>query len=235
MTAEPRTCEPMLMRNEGFSSPPGAFRNLMLLMAMVLAAYCLWVVLAELQRPKVRQLPTNTADAAQAAAQRVDGTWAAWSGLIRGNFWAASAFTFADLLWTDADNAEAEQARARGDRAIRYSPAQGDVWLLLAALALRPDGNKSAAAESLRMSYYTAPNQLAFMSLRARIVAQLSETDDELKQFAGRDIHILLANSQKQAVIQAYNVATSSGREAISDQLKQDDPKVLDEILRIRE
>jgi hypothetical protein len=207
----------------------------MLLMAMVLAAYCLWVVLAELQRPKVSRLPTNAADAARAATQRIDGTWAAWSGLIRGDLWAASAFTFADLLWTDANNAEAEQARARSDRAIRYSPAQGDIWLFLADLALHPDGNKSAAAESLRMSYYTAPNQLTLMSLRARVVAQLSETDDELKQFAGRDIHILLANSQKQAVIEAYNVATSSGREAISDQLKQDDPKLLDEFLRIRE
>jgi hypothetical protein len=225
----------MLMRNEGFSSPPGAFRSVMLLMATVLAAYCLWVVLAELQSPRVRQLPTNAAQAARAAAQRIDGTWAAWSGLIRGDIWAASAFSFADLLWTDANNAEPEQARARGDRAIRYSPAQGDVWLFLADLALHPDGNKSAAAESLRMSYYTAPNQLALMSLRARVVAQLSETDDELKQFAGRDIHILLANSQKQAVIEAYNVATSSGREAIGDQLKQDDPKLLDELLRIRE
>jgi hypothetical protein len=36
-------------------------------------------------------------------------------------------------------------------------------------------------------------------------------------------------------VIEAYNVATSSGREAIGDQLKQDDPKLLDELLRIRE
>ena len=123
------------MRNEGFSSPPGAFRSVMLLMAMVLAAYCLWVVLAELQKPRVRQLPTNAADVARAAAQRIDGTWAAWSGLIRGDLWAASAFTFADLLWTDANNAEPSQARARGDRAIPYSPAQGDVWLFLAALS----------------------------------------------------------------------------------------------------
>src|SRR5258708_1138268 len=101
------------------------FRLATLVFAMVLVAQGIWLVLAELSRPGIDRLPPDAQAAALAAPQRASAAWAARIGTIRGNLWAESAFTHADLLWDergpDPELAKLlEQARAGLEHAARY-------------------------------------------------------------------------------------------------------------------
>ena len=78
-----------------------AFRLTVLLFAVLLGAQCVWLLLAELSKAGIDTLPTNVASASTAAKQRDTALWAARIGTIRGDLWADSAFTHADLLSRD--------------------------------------------------------------------------------------------------------------------------------------
>jgi hypothetical protein len=110
--------------------------------ALLLGLQCIWLLLAELSRPNLNGLPTDAQAAAAALEQRSDANWAAWIGSIRGDLWAESAYTYADLLWTrpaadDDQTKSLEQARAGLYHAIDDVPHQAGAWLLLAGLASR--------------------------------------------------------------------------------------------------
>lgn len=204
------------------------FRVAGLFVAAILGAYCIWVILAQLTQPGVDRLPTGLQSAAAAAKKRSDATWAAWIGFVRGDLWAESAFTFADLLWTEARaNPDLtpllEQARSRIDRAVSNAPTDASVWLLLAGLGLRYHWSRPDPVAALRMSYYTGPNELALMPLRALIAAQLPTLDADTQQLAGRDLHLLLEHQQKSAVVQAHKAATPAGKRFIEQATAQDD------------
>jgi hypothetical protein len=103
----------------------------------------------------------------QAAQQRRP---AAAVGAVRGDLWAESAFTFADLLWGNAgDNPEPrvfQEALARLDHAIDDAPHQSSAWLLLAGLAARHPMPNLDPVEALKMSYYTGASEQELMPLR---------------------------------------------------------------------
>ena len=207
-----------------------SFRIVTLAFAIALSAQCIWLLLSELTRPGVNHLPMNPQNAALAAKQRNDATWAASIGGIRGDLWADSAYTFSDLLWTNSSNSSENtpslaMARRRLDRAVRYSPNQPGAWLLLAGLASRYRWSKPEPAEALKMSYYTGPGELQLMPLRLMATVQLDTlSDTELQLLAQRDLRLLLAHRGKPVVIQAYQSATPAGKHFLEQALGEIDP-----------
>jgi hypothetical protein len=207
-----------------------AFRLVTLVVAIVLGAQCIWLLLAELTRPGVDRLPTDAQSAALAAELRNDATWAAWIGAIRGDLWADSAYTYSDLLWASSSNeigqTEAlDRVQVRLERALRYAPHQSSTWLLLAGLASRYHWPKPDPTEALKMSYYTGPGELQLMPLRLRVTAQLDEINDsELQLLARRDLRLLIAHQERPVIVQAYQSATSSGKQFIEQSAKEIDP-----------
>lgn len=208
------------------------FRIAGIFLAAVLGGYCIWVILAALLQPGVSRLPTDMQSAAIAAKKHSDARWAAWVGIIRGDLWAESAFTYADLLWIETHNSPdvaqlLHQARGRIDRTIGYAPTEASVWLLLAGLASRYHWSKPDPAEALRMSYYTGPNELALMPLRTLVAAQLPVLDPDTQQLARRDLHLLLQHHQKSAVLRAYAAATPTGQRFIEQAAGENDPSLV--------
>jgi hypothetical protein len=206
------------------------FRLITRAFAIVLGIQCIWLLLAELSQSGVNRLPMDTQSAAIAAKQRNDATWAAWIGVIRGDLWAQSAYTYSDLLWANSNsNLELtpllDTVRNRLDRALRYAPDQPGAWLLLAELASRYPQSKLDSAEALRMSYYTGPSELQLIPLRLLLTVQLDElSESELQQLARRDIRMLLAHQNKQAVIHAYQSATPAGKYFVEQAIGEIDP-----------
>ena len=119
------------------NEPPHlAFRLATLLFAMLLGVQCVWLLLAELSRPAIYGLPTDAAAADAARNKRSSASWAARFGAIRGELWAESAFTYADLMWGDAGGStNLVQARSSIDHALTNAPHRSSAWLLLAGLA----------------------------------------------------------------------------------------------------
>ena len=182
-----------------------AFRLATSLFAMLLGVQCVWLLLAELSRPGISRLPTETASAAAARNERVNASWAARIGTIRGDLWAESAFTYADLLWSDGrGGADLVQANSSVNYALTAAPHQSSVWLLLAALASRYQLPGIDVKEAVRMSYYTGPSELELMPLRLwTAVHSDAFSDIELRDSISREVRLLFSHQQKSAIVAA--------------------------------
>jgi hypothetical protein len=200
-----------------------------MLFAVLLGAQCVWILLAELSRPGIGQLPIDASSAAAAAKQRSAAVWAASIGAIRGDLWAEAAFTQASLVW-DETNATAKVPSALKDldRALRLAAVDSSAWLLLADFA---SGYPSAGVDTIKavkMSYYTGPSEQELIPLRLRVAAHSEFISDiELREFISRDVRILLTRHQDSAIVTAYNAASSSGKPFIEQAVREIDPSAL--------
>jgi hypothetical protein len=182
-------------------------------------------MLAELSRSGVDRLPTSLSAAAAAAGKRDRAAWAAKIGAIRGELWAQLAFTYADLLLgehEEADDVTQKLSRARVslERAIKDAPAQPGVWLLRAGLGLRFPSLAFNTTESLKMSYYTGPSEQELIPLRLRLIALSNAIDDvEIRLFVGRDLRVLSTRKQQSAIVDAYKAASLRGKRFIEQTL----------------
>jgi hypothetical protein len=225
--------EASLARDSPTEPPQKALRLAMLALTGIVGVYCIWVLSSELIRPGVIGLPIDPQSAAIAAQKRARASWAADVGIIRGDLWAESGYTFANLLWkSSSGEKEPVQtlalARARLDRAIRYAPTKAGVWLLLAGFA----SDFHEAAEALRMSYFTGPNELSLMPIRTFVAAQMPTLDADMQQLARRDLRYLLKSQQKSAIIQAWHTATLAGKRLMEQELGERDPSFLQTLRR---
>lgn len=228
------------------ASPHIAFRLTLLLFAAVLSLQCIWLLLPQFLGTVPDRLPTDPASAAAAAQERGAAARAASIGIFRGDLWAASAFTYADLLWKSVDfkagpalamqharaNLDAlQRARASLDRAVIDAPHRAGAWLLLAALAWRYPALDSDSLEALKMSYYTGPSEPNLMPLRL-LIAMRSDvfTDSEISELVERDLRFFLATNHKSVVADAYRAATPAGKEFIEHTVSKFDPSAVESL-----
>ena len=212
------------------------FRLATLLIAVLIGLQSLWILLPELSRPGIAELPTDlvSAGSASVTSRRDGAVWAARIGTIRGDLWAEFAFTYADLLWdTSIDGAalatELQRARKSLYRTLDEAPEQSGAWLLLSGLALRYPSLSPDPTAALKMSYYTGPTEKHLMPLRLRVAAQADAFNDfEVRQFVSRDLHMFLAQNQESVIVEAYHVASPTGKHFIENVVSEIDPSALD-------
>ena len=202
-------------------------------LAIIIAIYCVWLLISELIQPHVIRMPVDPPSAAAAAQKRAAASWAARFGILRGDLWAEAGYTFTDLLWKTSKNdpnlsQSLEAARNRLDQAIRYAPTNAGVWLLSAGFAAQ----FKDATEALRMSYFTGPSEVPLMPIRTFIAAQMPTLDADMQQLARRDVRILLMHQQKPAIAEAYHIATPTGKRFIDQELSEKDPTFVQALRR---
>jgi hypothetical protein len=210
------------------------------LFGVFLSAQATWILLAE-RYPFVRiGLPADAKAAVTAFVERGRVRQAASFAVVRGDLWAESAFTCAGRLWTDqamdlnsGDKSGREPLNAL-TQALRYSPHRGDVWLMFAALADQYKWPGYQPAALLKMSYYTAPNELAWFPLRLSVSLRLKGVmeDAELQEMVGRDISLILmrAPALKPVLAAAYGAASPPGRALVQRVIAATDPGYLNTI-----
>ena len=210
------------------------FRFATRLFAILLGVLSIWLLLSELSRPGIERLPTDQVSAATAANQRSAAAFAASIGIIRGDLWAESAFTYSDLLWgaggPSPDLTQALQhAHISAENALRLAPHQSGAWLFLAALMSHHPSQGFDPTESLRMSYYTGPSERDLMPMRLRLMARLDAFGDgELQQFASWDLRSLIARKQTSEIAEAYREASPAGKRFIEQTVADIDPSVVE-------
>ncbi len=201
------------------------------LFAVFLSAQAAWILLAERHRLNHIRLPVDGKTATIALAEQDKIKQAASLAVVRGDLWAESAFTYGSQLWLDAGDQLNTEALKTLTRALRYSPHRGDVWLMFAALANKYKWSGYQPSLLLKMSYYTAPNELALLPLRLDVSlhAKGMIDDAELKDMVRRDISVILtrAPALKPALVAAYKSALPQGKAFAERVISEIDPGYL--------
>jgi hypothetical protein len=211
------------------------------LFGVVLSTQAAWILLPERYRLNHIRLPVDGRTATIAFAEQDKIKQAASLAVVRGDLWAESAFTYGGQLWInqameldagDHLNTEALEALKTLTRALRYSPHRGDVWLMFAALADQYKWSGYQPSLLLKMSYYTAPNELALFPLRLNVSLHVRGVidDAELQDMVKRDISVVLtrAPALKPALVAAYRSALPQGKVFAERVISEIDPGYLD-------
>jgi hypothetical protein len=196
-----------------------------------------WILLAERYRLNDIRLPVDGKTATIAFAEQDKIKRAASLAVVRGDLWAESAFTYGGQLGIDQAmeletggrlNTEALQSLVR---ALRYSPHRGDVWLMFATLADQHKWSGYQPSLLLKMSYYTAPNELALFPPRLNVSLHAKGVidDAELQDMVKRDISVILtrAPALKPALVAAYRSALPQGKAFAERVISEIDPGYL--------
>lgn len=214
------------------------FRLGLVAFSIVLASLSVWIIVAEYYRPSRVQLLADrqTSLSRGDPADQQNAKRAALVARIRGDLWAESAFTHSDLLWKEppavpeSGGGAANDTRMDLENAIRYAPHRGDAWLMLAAMADRYHWQGLQPAALLKMSYYTAPNDLALFPLRLQTSLQPNNLrDPEIQDLAKRDIRLVVTKmpSLKPALIAAYRAAPPASKAMVERLITEIDPTYL--------
>jgi hypothetical protein len=202
-----------------------------------LSAQAAWILLAERYRLNHIRLPVDGKTATVAFAERDKIRHAASLAVVRGDLWAESAFTYSGRLWIDrsteldAGDQLNTDALTTLTRALRYSPHRGDVWLAFAALADQYKWPGYQPSLLLKMSYYTAPNEIALFPLRLTVSLHAHGVidDAELQDMVRRDISVILTRTPglKPALVAAYGSALPQGKVFAERVISEIDPGYL--------
>lgn len=144
----------------------------------------------------------------------------------RENAWSNWESTAAMRLNLD----ESRSALNSFARVLEYSPLRGDVWLMLAALS-KQYGGKYDTTALLKMSYYTAPNELNLIPLRLSVAlgTDAAVNEPELQDLIRRDLKVAVTAwpALQPAVVAAFQSASAHGRTFAESTISELDPSYL--------
>src|SRR5262249_25178174 len=205
--------------------------------AMVLGLQAAWILATELSRRATITDPASVEEGTADSPYQIAASRAARFGLVRGDLWAESALSFVNLSPTgfsstvDLSRSETvENVRTKAKQALRYSPQDARIWLVLATLDSQLSARDSRFAASLRMSYYTAANEIELIPLRLLLLAQSNAlTNDAFNQLVNHDIQkfITRAPHRNSPIKTAYREASPVGRQFLNQILAELDRTLL--------
>ncbi|MGV7218114.1 hypothetical protein [Bradyrhizobium sp. UFLA05-112] len=116
-------------------------------------------------------------------------------------------------------------------RRLYYSPLRGDLWLMLAATSQRSRASGYDTAALLKMSYYTAPNEVDLFPLRLSVAlgTDAAMKDPEFRDLIRRDLKFVLTRQPalRPAIVAAYRSASADGKRFAENLLSEFDPGYL--------
>lgn len=118
-------------------------------------------------------------------------------------------------------------------RALRSSPLRGDIWLMLAATPKhRP--NQSSTESMLKMSYYTAPNNLDLLPLRVSVALATDAVlrEPEFRDLIRRDVSLVVTHQPalRPALVAVHRSASAGGKVYLEGLISELDPTYLDNL-----
>lgn len=203
---------------------------------LLLAEQAAWILFAE-RYTQNKTWSSIKQEASTTGASRDQIAKAAAIARFRGDLWAESGFSLVAQLPTspgespDRGNRPYPALLSAFTNALRYSPHRGDVWLTLAAIATRYKLAGYDAGALLKMSYYTAPNELALIPERLRVALSDDSVlnDPELREMIKRDIGLVISRKPalRPVLLSAYRSASPDGKAILESQISRVDPGLL--------
>lgn len=203
-------------------------------LALMLTLQAVWILGAEgyeFDRHRLMQ-QANSAEGTHDGIRK-----AAAFAVVRGDLWAKSARAQIARPETDIAAGPASNpmlAREDLERALRYAPHRSDAWLMLALLAGRDRLPGYDVGALLKMSYYTAPYDIALLPLRLDLAlsAETKAPDAELQDLIRRDISLIVRRQPglRPALAAAYRSAAPPQRSIAERLIFEVDPDYLKSI-----
>jgi hypothetical protein len=156
--------------------------------ALILTIQACWILVPE-------AFAARGSSTAISAGDRNDLDRGASLAVVRGDLWAQSGLAHVGISerkgWPDGSP---RQARASLVNALRFSPYQARVWLILARLSNQFGWAGYDPAALLKMSYYTAATDARLLPATLKLALHLraTETDVELQDLVRRDTELVL-------------------------------------------
>lgn len=207
-------------------------------LGLLLTAQGAWILLPEMFRPAPIGFPNEQPHAAVTRQDQDRATRAATLAAVRGELWAESAFSYANMLPSApafeiaVDRDQTARASQSLLKTLRYAPHRGDAWLMLASICEQLKLPVCHIGALLKMSYYTAPDQTGLLPLRLAQALRSKDisSDDELADMVRRDIRLVLTTSTnlRPALIAAYRSASSAGKRLVEQTITPIDNRYLD-------
>lgn len=114
-------------------------------------------------------------------------------------------------------------------RSLHSSPLRGDIWLMLAAASRQ---NSTQTAAMLKMSYYTAPNDMDLLPLRLSVALATDAVVRELefRDLIKRDVSLVVTRRPaiRPALVAAHRSASAEGKIYLESLISELDPTYLD-------
>ncbi|MCK1535419.1 MULTISPECIES: hypothetical protein [unclassified Bradyrhizobium] len=211
---------------------PSAFGNASVrlglgFVAVVLIAQSAWLLT---QRPHLGGLPIGQPAFSRTSIQALSST-PSKSLPAHGDLGAEIPATAQPKADETEDGTHLASLNAFAD-ALHYSPLRGDLWLMLAAISKEQKSTGYDLIALLKLSYYTAPNDLALLPLRLTVVFGTGSvaSEPELRELIKRDVKIALADQPalRPALLAAYQSAGADGKAFADNLISELDPSYLD-------
>lgn len=205
-------------------------RVTLMVLGIALMMQAVWMALPELflggrsslLMPTAASWPNGISKPVSVAAARED-LW------IRGG----SKFSWDSALVVDEQRTAPQVTSSALTRALRSSPLRGDIWLMLAASS-KHNSPPSSAAAMLKMSYYTAPNDLDLVPLRVSVAFATDAVirEPEFRELVKRDIGLVIKHrpALRPALVTAYQSASADRKVYLEGLIAELDPAYLDQV-----
>ncbi|WP_247282829.1 hypothetical protein [Bradyrhizobium sp. 134] len=204
-------------------------RVALMVLGITLLVQAIWMVLPAWYLGGHSSLPTGVLTAAWPNAISKPASVAA----AREDLWirGESRSSWDPALSADEQKTALPVASNAFARALRSSPFRGDIWLMLAA-ASKHDLTRSGTAAMLKMSYYTAPNDLDLLPLRLSVAFATDAVvwELEFRDLIKRDVSFIVTHrpALRPALVAAYRLASADGKVYLENLISELDPSYLD-------
>lgn len=216
---------------------PKSFRIGAAAFAAFLLIAAAWIMAAELARASVPFLLTAS-DVRDASTKSGAAATAAQIGWLRGDLWADYALLLDNSALSDnAPLPSGHKVESKSAIALAAAPYDARLWLLLSALNAKLGWKDTKTLSQLKMSYYTAPNDVRLFPLRLAVSMQPQAVDDEeLRTLLGHEIRTIVARRRelKPLLATAYRSTSPSGRQFVEEQVAGLDDAFLKELRAIK-
>lgn len=146
--------------------------------------------------------------------------------VLRGDLWTNAALAQAERLFqiTAADRSFVIRTGETAERAVRLSPHDARLWLVLAAAELLQEGARTTGF--LKMSYYTGTNEISLMPRRFLVAAAAGADDEELRAMMRGELRTMARRRPKMdsAIEAAWRAGTPQAQALIAATLADIDP-----------
>jgi hypothetical protein len=212
------------------------FRMVMVVFALIVGFYTLASAFAELNALGGAAFPPEPKKTKASAVATVPN-WLETISSFRPDLESRHALIFAlETIQSGGERSTIEQsaqdaeAMARVKQTLSVAPYNAELWLVLALLQARRDPRDPSLSEALKMTYFTAPNDVRLMPARLDTATLFDAlADPDVKELARGDVRLMVTRQPqlRTAVISAYRRASSLGKAFLEEAVRSIDPSFL--------